>query len=410
MNDQSFQKYDVVVWGATGFTGTLVAEYLLQAYGIDQGLRWAIAGRNREKLEAVRRSLGASASSLDLLEADARDQRSLDVLVRQAKVICSTVGPYARYGGPLAAACVRAGTDYCDLAGEPLWIQRMIDEHHDAAQASGARLVCSCGFDSIPSDCGVAFLVEHVRRTTGQSCSRIALRVEHSNGTMSGGTVAAILDTVRTIRTDSVGAAVLADPYSLNPVGERSGPDGPDLRGAAFDDKLGVWVFPFLMEGINTRVVRRTNALLGYPYGKKFRYSEAVIAGEGLQGRLKAVSTSLILAGFMRGLTYAPGLVRPLLPRPGQGPSKSQQERGSFSMLLVGEREDGGLAKLRVTGNRDPGYGCTSRMLGESAVCLAKDVARDLPGGVLTPATAMQKELVPRLIKRAAMDFEVLPG
>ncbi len=284
----------------------------------------------------------------------------------------------------------------------------MIDRYHEPARNAGARIVCSCGFDSIPSDCGVAFLNDHVRRNGGQPCNRIALRVEHMVGSMSGGTIAAISHALSIARTEPAGAKILADPYSLNPRGERSGPDGPDLQAPTFDTDLQVWLSPFIMEAINSRVVRRTNALLAYPYGRAFRYSEAVIAGKGIAGRLKAQSTSLGLAVFALGLMYTPGIVRPLLPHPGQGPGQSARECGSLSMLLVGEQPDGNIVKARVTGKRDPGYGCTSRMLGESAVCLAKDIPSNAPGGVLTPASVLQKELVPRLIARAGMSFEVL--
>lgn len=410
MSDRSLRKYDVVLWGATGFTGRLVADYLLSTYGVAGSLRWAIAGRSLAKLEAVRTALGDAAKSLDLLVADADDQSSLEILARQSRVICSTVGPYTFYGDPLVAACVQTGTDYCDLAGEALWIQRMVDRHHDAARLSGARIVCSAGFDSIPSDFGVAFLSAHVQATTGKPCSRIGLRVESMVGAFSGGTVAAMLEVQRTMRSDPAGAAVLRDPYSLNPEGQRSGPDGPDLVSAAFDSDLNVWLAPFIMEGINTRIVRRTNALLGYPYGREFRYSEATMMGPGVGGWLAAQAMSAGLAAFVGAATYTPRLLRPLLPSPGEGPSLAAREKGSFSLLFVGETAEGRLIKARVQGNRDPGYGATSRMLGESAVCLAKDISPDVAGGILTPVSAMQKELLPRLMSKAGINFEIVGG
>lgn len=408
MRDKASRTYDVVVWGATGFTGRLVAEYLLEAYGTDDSLRWAIAGRSRAKLEEVRRALGPRASRLDTLSADASDERSLEALAARTRVVCTTVGPYAEYGSRLVAACVRQGTDSCDLCGEPIWMQRMIDEHHDAARESGARIVNSCGFDSIPSDCGVAFLNDFTKRQTGLPCSRVALRVEHMRGGMSGGTIASLLGALAEVRRNPSSALAFADPYSLNPAEARSGPDGPDLERAAFDEDLGAWITPFIMASINTRIVRRTNALLGYPYGADFRYEEALLVGKGAWARLEAHAVSLGLAAFVRSATLAPGLARQLLPRPGQGPSRERRESGSFSMLLVGRKVDGGLVQARVSGKRDPGYGCTSRMLGESAVCLARDFPAEAPGGLLTPASAMQEQLLPRLREKAGLTLEIL--
>lgn len=409
MKDRALRDYDVVVWGATGFTGRLVAEHLSETYGADGGLRWAIAGRNQAKLEEVKRALGPGASQLDLLYADARDERSLAALAGQTRVVCTTVGPYAEHGAPLVAACVEQGTDYCDLCGETPWMQQMIDLHHEAAEQSGARIVTSCGFDSIPSDCGVAFLDAQAKQRSGHPCRRIALRVEHLRGGLSGGTTASMFSTLADARQNPRAASVLRNPYALNPPGARSGPDGPDLAGVAFDEALGAWLAPFIMASVNTRVVRRSNALLGYTYGRDFRYEEAMLVGKGARGRIKATAVSLGLAAFVAGAALTPGLIRPLLPGLGQGPSRGKRESGSFSCLLVGHQVDGSLLKARVTGNRDPGYGATSRILGESAVCLAQDIGAATAGGLLTPAAAMHAELIPRLIDKAGLTFEIVP-
>jgi short subunit dehydrogenase-like uncharacterized protein len=410
MKAKNQRPYDVVVWGATGFTGRLVAEHLLETYGAGGELRWAIAGRDRGKLEATRDSLGEGARTLPLILANAEDDESLDALAGQTRVVCTTVGPYAQHGSKLIAACVRRGTDSCDLTGEPLWMRRMIDQHHEAAQRSGARIVNACGFDSIPSDCGVAFLNAFAVEKTGHPCTRIALRVEDMQGAVSGGTVASTFDMLAELKSSPTAAQVFQDPYSLNPAGERSGPDGPDLIRAAFDADLDAWVAPFVMENPNSRIVRRTNALLGYPYGRDFRYGEATLTGAGAAGRLKAYATTMGFAAFFGAATLAPRLVRAFLPSPGEGPSREQRETGSFAFLLVGHAVDGAVLKARVTGDRDPGYGATSRMLAESAVCLAKDLTSETRSGILTPAAAMQKELLPRLTGNAGLTFEVLPG
>jgi short subunit dehydrogenase-like uncharacterized protein len=402
------RAYDVVVWGATGFTGRLVAEYLLETYGTGN-LRWAIAGRDRAKLEATRNSLGAGGSTLPLLLANAEDESSLDALASQTRVVCTTVGPYAEHGSKLVAACVRQATDYCDLTGETLWMRRMIEQHHGAAQRSAVRIVHACGFDSIPSDCGVAFLNAFAVEQTGRPCFRIALRVERFRGAVSGGTVASIFALLAELKRDPTAVAVFQDPYALNPAGERSGPDGADLARAAFDADLDAWVAPFVMANPNARVVGRTNAVLGFPYGRDFRYEEATLVGGGAAGRFKAHATSLRFAAVFGASAVAPRLVRPLLPAPGEGPDREQRETGSFSLLLVGHAVDGSVLKARVAGNRDPGYGSTSRMLAESAVCLAHDPVNEIGGGILTPASALQRHLLPRLIGKAGLTFEILP-
>ncbi len=408
MTAKNSRTYEVVVFGATGFTGRLVAEYLLQTYGVGGELRWAVAGRDQGKLEALRAELGPSAAQLPLLLADALNAASMVELASSTRVVCTTVGPYAKYGEQLVRACAKTGTDYCDLCGEPHWMRQMIDQHHDQAMQTGARIIHSCGFDSIPSDLGVHFLNRHALERFGEPCSQVKLRVERSVGAASGGTVATLLGVMSAARKDPEVARILRNPYALNPTAEMSGPDAPDLTSSAYDADLHAWIAPFIMAGINTRVVRRSHALLGYPYGKEFRYDEATRIGPGAGGRLKSTLLSLGLGAFGAAAFMAPGLLARLLPKPGEGPSAEQRERGSFSLLLLGKLADGRQLAARVTGDRDPGYGSSSKMLAESAVCLVKDVDERTPGGVLTPACCMAEPLLARLTNKAGLTFEIV--
>ncbi|MBT8099616.1 MAG: saccharopine dehydrogenase NADP-binding domain-containing protein [Gammaproteobacteria bacterium] len=404
------RKYDVVVWGATGFTGSLVAEYLLSQYGVDGSLRWAIAGRSEGKLASLKESLGPQAASLPSIVADSFDESSLAAMAASTRVVISTVGPYAKYGSQLVAACATAGTHYCDLAGEPQWIRLMIDRHHDTAIASGAKIVHCCGFDSVPSDIGVWFLQQEALRRHGNYCKSVTMLLKAARGGPSGGTVASMTNLIREARADRSVARVLADPYGLNPDGERHGPDDRDQRRAEFDELANVWTAPFVMAAVNTRVVRRSHALLDYPYGRDFRYREAVMTGKGATGWAKAGATSVGIGGFVAAAAFdfSRGLLeRFVLPEPGEGPNREQRESGFFDFRMFGEFADGDSIKAKVTGDRDPGYGSTSKMLSECAVCLA---GNDLPGagGVLTPASAMGDALLQRLRANAGLTFELL--
>jgi short subunit dehydrogenase-like uncharacterized protein len=404
------REFDLVVWGATGFTGALVAEYLLAQYGTGGSLRWAIAGRSEDKLAALRESLGSEAASVPTVVADSFDEDQLAAMAASTRVVISTVGPYAKYGSPLVAACVAAGTHYCDLAGEAHWIRQMVDQHHDAAAASGARIVHCCGFDSVPMDIGVWYLQQEARKRHGAYCSSIAMFVKATRGGPSGGTMASITNLIKEARADRSVARVLGDPYGLNPPDERKGPDGADQRNVRFDELPGVWTAPFVMAGINTKVVRRSHALLGYPYGRDFRYREAVMMGKGASAWLKANAMTAGLGGFLvaAGFDFSRGLLeRFVLPAPGEGPSREQRETGFFDLRQFGTLPDGTVIRTRITGDRDPGYGSTSKMLAESGVCLAKD---DLAsgGGVLTPAAAMGDALLKRLQENAGLAFEVM--
>ena len=270
----SERELDVIVYGATGFTGQLVAEYLLREYGVDRDLRWAIAGRSNDKLEQVRTALGEAAAALPIIVADSNDEEALASMVSRTRVVLTTVGPYALYGSKLVNACVKEGTDYCDLAGEVQWIRKMIDTHQDGARESGARIVHCCGFDSIPMDMGVWFLQYEAKRRFGAYCERIALFVKATKGGPSGGTLASIANLIEEAREDREIAKILTHPYSLNPEGEREGPDDYDQNKVLFDEDAGCWTAPFVMAGVNTKVVRRSNALADYPSGRDCRYRD----------------------------------------------------------------------------------------------------------------------------------------
>jgi len=403
------REFDVIIWGATGFTGRLVAEYYLKQYGLGSDLKWAMAGRSQTKLEQVRSSLGNS--DIPLLLADSHDPESLIALVKRSKVICTTVGPYAKYGNELVAACVENGTDYCDLAGETQWIRRMIDQHYAAAQKSGSRIVHCCGFDSIPSDMGTYFLQKEAKNQFGEYCQQVKMRLKSIKGGFSGGTFASMNNVMDEASKDPSVAKTIFNPYGLNPKGEQSGPDKADLQSVKYDADLGAWIMPFIMAGINTRVVRRSHALNGYPYGKDFRYDESMVSGEGLSGRLKGYVGLIALGAMMAGKPgslYKKFQAR-FTPKPGEGPTRKERESGFFNFTIIGKFRDGEIMTAKVTGDRDPGYGSTSKMLGESAVCLALDkkISPKI-SGVLTPSTAMGDALLKRLEQNAGLTFSIV--
>lgn len=410
------RPHDIVLWGATGFTGRLLAEYLVRTRA-DGDLRLALGGRNRSKLEALRATLAdiePAAGELPVLLGDSFDAASLDAIASSAEVVCSTVGPYIEYGAELVAACVRNGTDYCDLTGEVPFIRQTIDRHHAAAQETGARIVHSCGFDSIPSDLGTLMMQEAMRERHGIPCDAVKLFAGESRGGVGGGTVASLLNLLEKARKDRSIRRLLADPYALNPEGEREGPDGPGQKGTRFDEDLGMWTGPFVMASVNTRVVRRSNALLGYRYGRAFRYAEAMSFGRGPRGFLMANAVTGFVLAFAAAATLPVTralLQRTVLPAPGEGPDAEARERGFFVMRLIGKAQtregEPVLLRGRVEGRRDPGYAGTAVMLGESARSLAVDgAALDCPGGVRTPASCMGMTLVERL-READMVFRV---
>jgi short subunit dehydrogenase-like uncharacterized protein len=408
MNENT-REFDVIVVGATGFTGALVAEYLRDRYGVGGELSWAAAGRNEQKLGGLRKALGPGAASLPLIVADTLDVAAMLELAQRTRVVLTTVGPYARYGSQLVAACAESGTHYCDLAGEVQWIRRMIDAHDATARKSGARIVHCCGFDSIPMDIGAWFLQTEARERLGEYCQSIELLVRAMKGGASGGTLASMMNLMREARADRDVARVLARPYSLNPEGEQQGPDRGDQRGVRFDDDANSWTAPFIMASVNTRVVRRSNALLGYPWGREFRYHEAIRTGRGIAGWSRAATITAGLGGLVGLASFGWSrdlLERYVLPKPGTGPDASAREKGFFNLEQIGTVADGRQIRGRITGDRDPGYGSTSKMLAESAVCLARDEL-DSAGGVLTPAAAMAAPLIERLTSNAGLTFEI---
>jgi short subunit dehydrogenase-like uncharacterized protein len=411
------REFEVVVWGATGFTGKLVAEYLLARYGADAadgGLRWALAGRNAEKLETVRqdiaRTCGKSTSALPLIVGDGDDEAFLATLATRANVVCTTVGPYAKYGSKLVSACVAAGTDYCDLTGEVHWMQRMIEAHQDAAKASGARIVFTCGFDCIPSDLGVYFMQREMRNRHGVPCRSIQYRVKGFSGGASGGTIASMIAMLEEATEDPSVMRAMREPYSLNPKEMQSGPDAAEGVTPTWDEHFEQWTAPFVMGVVDTKVVRRSNALLDYAYGKDFRYDEAMLTGAGPLGFAKAAAASAGMGASLAAMSVGPlrRAISGRLPQPGEGPSREQREKGYFDILLRGEHPSDSTKNLRgrIRGDRDPGYGSTSKMLGESAICLARDSVA-VVGGCWTPASAMGDALLKRMAENAGVTFTI---
>lgn len=400
------RTYDLILFGASGFTGRLVAEYLFRTYGVAEQLKWAMAGRNPEKLRAVRSTIGNE--DIPILTADSLDPDSLDALCGQTRVLCTTVGPYAQYGSEVVAACVRQATHYCDLTGEVPWIRRMIDAHHETAQAKKLRIVHCCGFDSIPSEMSVLFLQGEAQKRYGAYCRHIKTGVKAASGGFSGGTIASLLNVLAEAEQDRRLYKMMFNPYGLNPADAQEGPDQPDLRSVVFDPHFKRWISPFLMAPINTRIVRRGHALRGYPYGKDFRYDEFTLSGKGFKGKISGRMYTLVLGLLMaaRPGTLIKKIVQRFLPSPGEGPSEENREKGFWIYDSVGILPDDQVLHARIKGEGDPGYASTSKMLAEAAVCLALD---DLPEqyGVTTPAAAMGDKLFQRLQDKARLSFRI---
>jgi short subunit dehydrogenase-like uncharacterized protein len=389
----SSSKFDIVVYGATGFTGQLVAEYLAARYKGDSGLKWAMAGRSKDKLAAVRDAIGAPADTA-LIVADAGDPASLQAMVEQTKSVISTVGPYLLYGDGLLAACVAAGVDYFDLCGEPIWMRQKIDQHEAAAKSSGARIVFSCGYDSLPFELGVFCAQKEAKKVFGAPAARVKGRVRKMSGTLSGGTAASMRAIVEATMRDLSLVTMLRDPFVLTPGFD--GPKQPLGNRPVFDADLNSWTAPFVMANINTRNVHRSNMLLGFPYGKDFVYDEMVVTGPGEQGEETAKKVMAANNKFS-GVE---------VPKPGEGPSKEERENGMYDLLFVAIAPDGRQVRAAVKGDRDPGYGSTSKMIAECAICLLRD-APEVPAGIWTPGAAMGDKLIKRLVDNAGLTFEV---
>ena len=398
------REYDIIVWGASGFTGRLVSEYLFNKYGSNNNLKWAIAGRNSLKLDSVRKEI--LDDTVPIIIADSNDSKSLNEMVKKTKVICTTVGPYAIYGSSLVASCVENRTHYCDLAGEVQWIRKMIDKHHKEANNNNTKIVNSCGFDSIPSDMGVYYIQKQTKDSKNQRAKLIEMRVAGAKGGISGGTYKSLSNVNKEANKDKEIFKVVINPYGLNPIGEQEGSDKSDLRKIVYDKSSNSWIGPFIMAAINTKIVRRSNALSNYSYGKDFMYNEATLNGKGFLGKIKGYLSAVPIFILM---SAKPGsilkkLIDFMLPKPGEGPSKKDRETGYYNLRFYITLEDGSKAFAKVIGDMDPGYGSTSKMLAESAVCLAKDELPD-SSGVLTPSIAMGDALLDRLEKNAGLSF-----
>lgn len=386
------KSFDIVVYGATGFTGRLVAEYLTQTYGQDSGIKWAMAGRSAEKLAAVRDEIGAPKDT-PFVVADASNPDCIREMVRNTKVVLTTVGPYQLYGSDLVAACAELGTDYVDLCGEPPWMRQMIDLHADTAKKSGARIVFSCGFDSIPFDLGVYHLQNAAKEKFGHTLPRVRGRVRKMKGTFSGGTAASLKATMAAAAKDPSILELLRDPFSLTP--GFKGPEQPRGTKPLYDDVIESWVAPFIMAPINTRNVLRSNVLSGCAYGKDFVYDEMFVTGPGEKGEAAA-----------RAIAENSAMSSDDGPKPGEGPSKEERETGFYDVIFVGTGEGSEHLSVVVTGDKDPGYGSTSKMITEAAVCLVQDdLSTD--GGMWTSASLMGDHLIERLRAKAGLTFDV---
>tara|TARA_A100001011_G_C14212841_1_gene800668 strand:- start:138 stop:1307 length:1170 start_codon:yes stop_codon:yes gene_type:complete len=385
----NIKEYDFVVYGATGFTGKLVVEYLVHKYSNNSQIKWALAGRNLEKLESVAATKNVPEGT-GLLEVDSNNIASIEEMISKTKCVLTTVGPYQLYGNDIVSACAKSGIDYVDLCGEPGWMHEKINELTETARETGSRIVFSCGFDSIPFDLGVLFLQNEVTRRYGKPSVNVRGRVKEMNGEFSGGTAASLGATMAALKEKPELFTVLANPFSLS--NGFAGPDQPADNKPIFDDKLDTWVAPFFMAPINTKNVHRSNALMNHMYGKDFCYNEMWVMGPGDDGKAAAdfISSSNPLSNA---------------PKPGEGPSRESRENGNYDILFCGDINDESV-HVSVVGDMDPGYGSTSKMIAESAICLVKE-CEDLNGGIYTPASSMGTKLIKRLQDNAGLTFKI---
>lgn len=382
------REFEIIVYGATGFTGRLVAEYLAADY---PDLKWAMAGRSAEKLKSVAKEIGAAKASHIVANSD--DPQSLADMAARADAVITTVGPYQLYGEPLVKACVEAGTDYVDLCGEPAWMRDTVRAYDEAAKKSGARIVHSCGFDSVPFDFGVYAAQDMARAAHGGPIQRIKGRVRKMQGTFSGGTAASFMETMKRAQKQPEILNWLKDPFSLTP--KFDGPKQPHGMKPIYDEDIGSWSAPFIMASINTKNIHRSNALLGHMYGENFVYDEMVLTGPGEKGQKIAEG----MAASSNSMSENP-------PKPGEGPSKDERENGFYEAIFTGDAPDGTRVTCVVGGDLDPGYGSTSRMISECALTLTREVGREkTPGGVYTPAAALGRHGIERLIENAGLYF-----
>lgn len=408
------RAYAVVLYGATSFVGQITAHYLAEFLSANKDksgseINWAIAGRDQEKLNELQSKL---TSTVDIIIANSDDAASLDAMTEQTQVIISTVGPYLKYGEPLIKSCVDNGTDYVDLTGEAIFIKDMMDKYQEAAKQSGARIVNSCGFDSIPSDLGVYFTQKQAEAKFDSACDVIHMRVKAAKGGLSGGTIASMATIFEEVGQDKSRRKQVANPYLLNDDKDAPNARQSNVSKPEYDSEHQRWLAPFVMASINTRIVHRSNQLLGYEYGREFKYDEAMWMKDGIKGKLTSYALSAGLLGFATAMMITPSrelLSKHVLPKSGSGPSKEEQENGYFDIRLFGQTANKDSITTKVTGDKDPGYGSTSRMLSQAALCLAQDISKEeVKGGFWTPASAMGDKLLARLEKHAGLSFDVI--
>ncbi len=386
-------EFDLVVFGATGYTGQIVAEYLAQRHGAGGTLRWAMAGRNLPKLEALREALALPAT-FPLLTVDSTDELAVDAMCRRTRLCLSTIGPYQLYGSTLVAACARRGVDYVDICGEPIWMRSMIDAHTAEAEASGARILFSCGFDSIPSELSVLALQRLAEQTTGSMLRSVRCRVVSIHGGMSGGTYASMQAAIAA-SSDPQFAARPRGPFALTPGFQ--GPEQPDTDQVRYDDRLDMWLTPFMMAKVNGCNVHRSNFLQGHRYGRDFRYEEMIVTGPGAEGEAAARAAQASLWDLSKQAG----------PQPGEGPSRSEREAGSYELQFFGETDEGVAFRGSFKGTQDPGYGSTAKMMAETALCLL-DAGAAVRPGIWTPGAALGMELRERLTSHAGISLDVV--
>ena len=412
--DNSKREFDIIVWGASSYMGKLIAEHLLSTYGANTGLRWAMGGRNSDKLLAARDRLGPGAEQISIILAESHDRELLDAMTKRTRVICSSVGPYQFYGEELVASCIENGTDYCDLTGEFLWIRKMIDKYEVKSRERNVRLVNSCGFDSLPSDLGTLFVQAEFKKRYGEFSPEVSMRVEHGflGVKPSGGTIASILGSFELVAKDKQLMKLAYNPNGLLPNDAAKSTRDMDVKYPKYEQEIKSWVAPYLMASGNTKIVRRGNALMKYRYGRDFLYGEGICSGVGIRGWWRATKATFSLYSMitMMAIGFTRDRLRRKLPQPGEGMSRVERESGSYSLVFIARHPVDTQKNVRaeISGKRDMGYGSSSRMIGEAAVCLALDESsRSVPGGFWTPASCLGEHLIERLQRNAEIKFSI---
>ena len=409
MKPATEDQFDLVLFGATSFVGQIITQYLSQHLA-DSPIRWALAGRSAEKLHQLLDALPTDNRDIPVLLADANDPESLRALCHQTQLVMTTVGPYDLYGEPMVKACVETGTDYCDLTGEPHWIKKMLDQYESTAQETGARIVHCTGFDSIPSDLGVWHLQNLAKARFDSHCNRVKLRIRNMRGAASGGTIATALNMAEQMKQDPQLKKQMVNPYILCPEGHGFTTRQHHIS-IEWDDTFERWTAPFFMAPINTKIVHRTNALLQQAYGKDFQYDEGLMTGPGFKGKMRARSVYWGLGAFFAGIGIGPIralLKKFVLPKPGEGPSPEDQERGFYDFRFFGQTPDGEQLITQVYGDRDPGYGSTAKIMAQTALCMVQNLSPEHPGGFWTPASLLGQNLIDRLQQHAGVTFKAI--